>query len=151
MSSESSSHELSLHSQTHQPSEQSKASNTMMNMSSKEFNAAWEAHIKTKPWSQFFEARSSQNKAHLQRETDEQCQCRLNHEFNPPIISAEVYEWDWSDEDPLVLIHTQHICQTASNNSPPLPMQFLGQPLNSSQRSKSIYLQMWIALNSWNT
>ena len=66
MSSESSSHEPSSHSQTHQPSEQSKASNTTMNMSSKEFNAAWEAHIKTKPWSQFFEARSSQNEVQLQ-------------------------------------------------------------------------------------
>ena len=65
MSSESSSHEPSLHSQTHQSSEQSKASDTM-NMSSKEFNAAQEAHIKTKPWSRFFEACSSQNEAQLQ-------------------------------------------------------------------------------------
>ena len=43
--------ELSSHSQTHQSSKQSKASDTTMNMSSKEFNVAWEAHIKTKPWS----------------------------------------------------------------------------------------------------
>ena len=73
-SSESSSHEPSSHSQTHQSSKQSKASNTTMNMSFKEFNAAWEAHIKTKPWSRFFEAHSSQNEAQLQQETDEQRQ-----------------------------------------------------------------------------
>ena len=76
-------------------------------MSQKEFNAARNAYVKTKPWAPFFEARAQQNEVQLQRETDQQRQTRLNREKNPPTVSAEVYEWDWSEEDPFVLVRTR--------------------------------------------
>ena len=64
-------------------------------------------YIKTKPWAPFFEVQAQQNQAQLQQETDQQWQTRLNHERDPPTVSVEVYEWDWSEEDPLVLVHTR--------------------------------------------
>jgi len=76
-------------------------------MSRKEFNAARNAYVKTKPWAPFFEARAQQNQAQLQQETDQQRQTRLNRERDPPTVSAEVFEWDWSEEDPLVLVRTR--------------------------------------------
>ena len=76
-------------------------------MSQKEFNAARKAYVKTKPWAPFFETRAKQNEAQLERETAQQCEARLNRERNPPTVSAEVYEWDWSEEDPLVLVCTR--------------------------------------------
>jgi len=51
--------------------------------------------------------RAKQNEAQLDRETPQQRQTRLNRERNPPRVSAEVYEWDWSEEDPLVLVRTR--------------------------------------------
>jgi len=70
-------------------------------MSQKELNAARNAYAKTKPWAPFFEARAKQNETQLERETAQQRETRLNRERNPPTVSAEVYEWDWSEEDPL--------------------------------------------------
>ena len=75
-------------------------------MSQKEFNTTRKAYVKTKPWVPFFEVRAKQNEAQLECETAQQCEVRLNHERNPPTVSAEVYEWDWSEEDPLVLVCT---------------------------------------------
>jgi hypothetical protein len=75
--------------------------------SRKEFNAARKAYLQTKPWAPFFEARAKQNEAQLEHETPQQHQTRLNRERNPPTVSAEVYEWDWSEEDPLVLVRTR--------------------------------------------
>jgi hypothetical protein len=83
------------------------AINAGAHMSQKEFNAARNAYLKTKPWAPFFEARAQRNQAQLQRETDQQRQTRLNRERNPPTVSAEVYEWDWSEEDPFVLVRTR--------------------------------------------
>jgi len=79
---------------------------TMMNMTSKQFVATWKSYIKGKPWSLFFDAHSKQNKAQLQHETPQQHQTWLNHEQDPPFVSAEVYEWAWCDEDPLIFIQT---------------------------------------------
>jgi len=83
------------------------AINAGAHMSQKEFNAARKAYVKTKPWAPFFEARAKQNEAQLGCETAQQRQTRLNRERNPPRVSAEVYEWDWSEEDPLVLVRTR--------------------------------------------
>jgi len=49
---------------------------------------------------------SGVNKAELQMETPQQRQMWLNHEKQIPIASAEVYEWVWSEEDPLILVCT---------------------------------------------
>jgi hypothetical protein len=76
-------------------------------MTPKEFNAARKAHVGMKPWASFFEARDKQNQARLANETPQQRQTRLNRQRKPPKVSAEVYEWDWSDEDPLVLVRTR--------------------------------------------
>ena len=35
------------------------------------------------------------------------CQTHLNCERKPPINKVEVYIWDWSEEDPLQLVHTR--------------------------------------------
>ena len=75
-------------------------------MSQKEFNTARKAYVKTKPWVPFFEVQAKQNEAQLECETAQQCEVRLNCKRNPPTVSAEVYEWDWSEEDPLVLVCT---------------------------------------------
>ena len=40
-------------------------------------------------------------------ETPVACQTCLNRERKPPINKVEVYVWDWSEEDPLQLVHTQ--------------------------------------------
>ncbi|KIM48501.1 hypothetical protein M413DRAFT_22984 [Hebeloma cylindrosporum] len=80
--------------------------NTSAHMTPKEFDAARKAYIRTKPWTPFFEAQAKQNEIQLENETLQQRQTRLNQERKPPTISAEVYEWDWSDEDPLVLVRT---------------------------------------------
>jgi hypothetical protein len=69
--------------------------------------SAQKAYVKTKPWAPFFEVRAKQNEAQLESETAQQCEARLNRERNPPTVSAEVYEWDWSEEDPLVLVRTR--------------------------------------------
>jgi hypothetical protein len=76
-------------------------------MSNKKFNTARKAYVKTKPWALFFEAQAKQNEAQSGRETAQQRQTRLNRERNPPRVSAEVYEWDWSEGDPLVLVRTR--------------------------------------------
>jgi hypothetical protein len=81
--------------------------NTSAHMTPKEFNAARKAYVRTKPWARFFEARAKQNEARLENESPKQRQTRLNRERKPPRLSAEVYEWDWSDEDPLVLVRTR--------------------------------------------
>jgi len=81
--------------------------NTSAHMSRKEFNAARKAYVKTRPWARFFEMRAKQNEAQLERETAQERQTRLNRERNSPTVSAEVYEWDWSEEDPLVLVRTR--------------------------------------------
>jgi len=83
------------------------AMNASAHMSQKEFNAARKAYVKTKPWALFFEVRAKQNEIRLDNETPEERQRRLNRERNPPRVSAEVYEWDWSEEDPLVLVRTR--------------------------------------------
>ena len=96
---------------TSQPTTPNMTPPTVMNMSAhmsrKEFNAARKAYVKTRPWARFFEMRAKQNEAQLERETAQERQTRLNRERNPPTVSAEVYEWDWSEEDPLVLVRTR--------------------------------------------
>jgi len=82
------------------------AMNASAHMSQKEFNAARKAYIRTKPWAPFFEVQAKKNEAQLECETAQQRETRLNRERNPLRVSAEVYEWDWSEEDPLVLIRT---------------------------------------------
>jgi hypothetical protein len=65
------------------------------------------AHIATKPWLKFFQARDELNKTKLATETPAQRQTRVNRERKPPIKKVDVFSWDWSDEDPLQLVRTR--------------------------------------------
>ncbi len=66
-----------------------------------------DAHIKSQPWKNFFDSRKTAYDSYLQTETPQQKMTRLNRERNPPIASADVYLWDWSDEDPCKLVRTR--------------------------------------------
>ena len=85
--------------------------NASIHMSQKEFNATQKAYVRTKPWAPFFEVQAKKNKAQLECETVQQHETRLNCERNPLRVSVEVYEWDWSEEDPLVLVRTHTYTQ----------------------------------------
>ena len=76
-------------------------------MSFRELLAARLSHVKTRPWSAFFEARDVRNKEKAAKETSEAREARLNRERKPPQNKVEVYIWDWSEEDPLQLVRTR--------------------------------------------
>ena len=65
------------------------------------------AYIKTEPWKAFFDSRKTAHDVYLKTETAAQRMARLNREKNPPTASAEVYLWDWSDDDPCELVRTR--------------------------------------------
>ena len=65
------------------------------------------AHVKTKPWADFFQAYDICNKDKATVETPVACQTHLNRERKPPINKVEVYVWDCSEEDLLQPVRTQ--------------------------------------------
>ena len=101
-------------------------------MSFTELLAARLSHVKTKPWSAFFEAREVRNKEKAAKETSEARQARLNRERKPPQNKVEVYIWDWSEEDPLQLVRTRVMTNKERKDA-----------LGSFSSSQSIY-------NSWS-
>ena len=76
-------------------------------MSFTELLAAHLSHVKMRPWSAFFEAHEVCNKEKAAKEMSEAHQACLNYEKKPLQNKVEVYIWDWSEEDPLQLVHTQ--------------------------------------------
>lgn len=66
------------------------------------------AHLATKPWEPFFSSRLA-----LYREPRslKERQRILNRQRNPPTVSAEVYLWDWSDDDPCILVRARVLKQ----------------------------------------
>lgn len=68
---------------------------------------ARDAVISSRPWEPFFTARALHNARKVAKETPKDRQTRLNRERQPPMSGAEVFKWDWSDEDPLCLVRTR--------------------------------------------
>jgi len=90
-----------------QPYQENQDSSASSNMSGADFQATRNAYIATKPWLQFFQARDDRNKKKLASETPSQCQTRLNRQRKPPVKKVDVFLWDWSDEDPQLLVRTR--------------------------------------------
>jgi hypothetical protein len=68
--------------------------------SNNERNISKEAERAEKVWNDFWKAREAKHVEKLEKETPKLRQCRQQREKNPPETSAEVYEWEWSDEVP---------------------------------------------------
>lgn len=94
-----SSHNLVMDSQPtqHLASEQASASDN-------DYLARQQAYLNTKPWEAFFTARAERNKQTELNETLQARQTRLNRERNPPIQTADVYVWEWSEKEEIKLV-----------------------------------------------
>ncbi|KDR77508.1 hypothetical protein GALMADRAFT_138610 [Galerina marginata CBS 339.88] len=69
-----------------------------------EYKDVLKAYLATKPWQPFFIAREQRNKEILANENEQNRQIRLGRERNPPITSAEVFVWEWSEDEVIELI-----------------------------------------------
>jgi len=62
--------------------------------------------LQSKPWADLFNAHKTKFEKYLEKETPSERTKRLNRERSPPTKSAEVYLWDWSDDDKCKLVRT---------------------------------------------
>jgi len=76
------------------------------NEDSRELARRRRLYLQSKPWADFFNARKAKYEKYLEKETPSERTKWLNRERSPPTKSAEVYLWDWSDDDKCKLVRT---------------------------------------------